>query len=306
MTDSSEGYLFDLESIPKTDIPQLKLKSADAPVWTENKAQLIQRYLRYFVFITHHGTYLDAFAAPQSPDHANVSCAAKLVLESEPKWFRNFALFDLDKSGVAYLAALAAQQNGGRKIAVVHGDSNVTVPEYLAQNPIADKEASFCLLDQRTFECDWSTVQTVATHKKGGNKIELFYFLAQGWLDRSIAALSDPNRDLGRWWGNDSWRALRELHGQERGVFLADRFKREFGYRYAYPFPIYEKEDGVGKVMFWMVHASDHPEAAKLMVRAYRNVVSPLEPMEQLQMEFCHSDLRTEPREQDEAKGTTA
>jgi len=38
--------------------------------------------------------------------------------------------------------------------------------------------------------------------------------------------------------------------------------------------------------MFWMVHASDHPEAPKLMSRAYRNIVAPLEPIEQLNMEF--------------------
>ena len=101
--------------------------------------------------------------------------------------------------------------------------------------------------------------------------------------------ISDPDGDLGKWWGNESWKKLRGLHGQERGLFLADRFRREFGYKYAYPFPIYEKEEGVGKVMFWMVHASDHPEAAKLMVRAYRNVVSPLEPIEQLQIEFGDS-----------------
>jgi hypothetical protein len=35
-----------------------------------------------------------------------------------------------------------------------------------------------------------------------------------------------------------------------------------------------------------MIHASDHPEAAKLMVRAYNKVVAPLEPMEQLEMEI--------------------
>ena len=286
MSDKPDEFLFDLESIPKTDI-QLKLKNADAPVWTENKAQLIQRYLRYFVFITHHGTYLDAFAAPQSPDHAHVSCAAKLVLESEPKWFRNFALFDKDIAGVKYLEELAAQENiGPRKVFVAQGDSNVKLPEYLGQNPIPDKEATFCLLDQRTFECDWQTVRSVATHKKGGNKIELFYFLAQGWLDRSIAALGNPDQRLGRWWGDETWKTLREIHGAERGIFLANRFKNEFGYKYAYPFPIYEREDGIGKVMFWMVHASDHPEASKLMVRAYRNVVSPLEPAEQLQWEL--------------------
>jgi three-Cys-motif partner protein len=142
---------------------------------------LIQRYLRYFVFITKHGTYLDAFSAPQSPDHADVSCAAKLVLESDPKWFRDFALFDKNKAGIAFLKKLAAANTvANRTITVTQGNSNVKLPAHLAKNPIPEKEATFCLLDQRTFECDWQTVVEVAKHKKTGNKIEIFYFLAQG------------------------------------------------------------------------------------------------------------------------------
>jgi hypothetical protein len=36
--------------------------------------------------------------------------------------------------------------------------------------------------------------------------------------------------------------------------------------------------------MYYMIHATDHPEAPKLMSRAYRNTVSPLEPIEQLDL----------------------
>ena len=175
-----QSHLFDPASIPIGE-KKLELKTAEAPVWTENKAQLIQRYLRYFVFITKHGTYLDAFAAPQSPDHADVSCAAKLVLESDPKWFRNFALFDVNKDGVAYLHTLEASNNvAKRTITVVQGNSNIELPAWLAKNPIPEKEATFCLLDQRTFECDWQTVVEVANHKKAGNKIEIFLFSSAG------------------------------------------------------------------------------------------------------------------------------
>ena len=61
------------------------------PVWTENKAKLIERYLYYFVLITKHGNYIDGFAGPQQPEHPEM-WAAKLVLESEPKWLRHFYL----------------------------------------------------------------------------------------------------------------------------------------------------------------------------------------------------------------------
>ncbi len=41
-----------------------KVLAPSNPVWTHNKARFIMRYLRYFVFITKHGTYIDGFAGP--------------------------------------------------------------------------------------------------------------------------------------------------------------------------------------------------------------------------------------------------
>lgn len=38
--------------------------------------------------------------------------------------------------------------------------------------------------------------------------------------------------------------------------------------------------------MFCMIHASDHKEASVLMVRAYRNILNVLEPLEDLQLEL--------------------
>src|ERR1700680_2418468 len=37
------------------------------PIWTENKARMIEIYLRLFVYITKHGAYIDGFAGPQQP-----------------------------------------------------------------------------------------------------------------------------------------------------------------------------------------------------------------------------------------------
>ena len=43
--------------------------------------------------------------------------------------------------------------------------------------------------------------------------------------------------------------------------------------------------------MYYMIHASDHPEAPILMSRAYNNAVAPKEPQEQLELEFNVSQL---------------
>jgi three-Cys-motif partner protein len=280
-SDLFENHVFSGQASSQT------FRQLEAPLWTENKARLISRYLRYFVFITQHGTYLDLFAGPQEPDHHD-SWAAKLVIESLPKRLRHFALFELDKKKIPALEALIAGQPARpkRDICLYQGDMNVNVVEHLTRFPIRAKEATFCLLDQHTFECDWSTVEFLARHKQGGHKIELFYFLAQGWIDRAVAGLKrEPETKLRKWWGNDDWKIFFKKPRQERGTILADRFKSELGYEYAYAFPIHEKAEG-GKVMFYMVHASDHPEAGKQMFRAYNNAIRPLESDEQLALEF--------------------
>lgn len=38
--------------------------------------------------------------------------------------------------------------------------------------------------------------------------------------------------------------------------------------------------------MYYMIHATDHPEAPRLMSRAYQRAVQPKEPAEQLSLEF--------------------
>jgi hypothetical protein len=64
--DPRQQFFFD--EPPQYLSDDLTFKPFDYPVWTRNKARLVQRYLRYFVFITRHGTYIDGFAGPQEPD----------------------------------------------------------------------------------------------------------------------------------------------------------------------------------------------------------------------------------------------
>ncbi len=85
-SDNIQDTLFDL---PPIETPEPKISRLRQPVWTENKAKFIERYLYYFVLITKHGTYIDGFAGPQRPGNPEM-WAAKLVLESEPKWLRHF------------------------------------------------------------------------------------------------------------------------------------------------------------------------------------------------------------------------
>jgi three-Cys-motif partner protein len=270
----SAPLLFTAAELPvvPTGAPEKNFHSLRHPLWTENKARLIREYLKLFTFITRHGTYIDGFAAPQESDHPEM-WSAKLVLENEPKWMRDFWLCDLSPDGVGRLLVLAAAHiTKERKVAVLAGDFNDTVDQVLASGRIKPKTATFALLDQRTFECSWATVQKLAAHK-AEMKIEQFYFFASGWVDRSIAAVSRPKTadKVGRWWGRADWRDLQGMDGVTRAKLVAARFKDELGYAYAHPYPIHSTRRG-NRIMYHMIHATDHPEAPPLMIRAYRRV----------------------------------
>ena len=269
----------------KLRLRQPRFRGIEKPVWTEHKAKLISQYLRYFVLVTKHGVYIDGFAGPQDRDRPDC-WAAKLVLENEPRWMRNFFLCDKNSTKAAYLKKLRDDQPEvkDRTIDVVHADFNSHVDTVLATDKINEKTATFCLLDQRTFECDWETVQKIAK-RKSNMKIEIFYFVPTGWLARSIEALSDPEPTMMRWWDRKDWEELRQMNNHDIAQQFCQRFKRELSYEYAHPWPIFEHQDSQ-RIMYYMVHATDHYHAPELMNRAYRCATNRDEPSEQFDLEL--------------------
>lgn len=282
--------LFDPSEFPPPSPAQPGVKALPYPLWTEHKATLIFRYLRYFVYITKHGTYIDGFAGQQNEQHEGM-WAAKLVIESEPRRLRHFHLVEIEKKKIPELEALksasdAAPNRPKRTVDVYHGDFNVQIDLILSANTIKPKEATFCLLDQRTFECHWTSLEKIARYKPvGEHKIELFYFLSIGWLDRSFAGTTKNHHVIERWWGRDDWRVLVDMSNQQRAEIFVKRIREELGYASVFPWPIYESRDS-RRLMYFMIHATDHPEAPKLMRRAYLRAVDPLEPAAQLQLEW--------------------
>jgi len=271
-----EPLLFPVPARPDAEI---RVAPIDRPLWTGSKARLIQRYIRLFIMITHHGNYIDGFAGPQSVENRDDMWSAKLVLELEPKWLRRFYLCDVSRDQYRFLQDLK-KAHVDRNITIKRADCNVWLPEIVKE--IKPKEATFCLLDQRMFECHWSTVQSIARHKKAENKIEIFYFVPTGWWRRSVTALGDE-RVLKQWWGRSDLDAVRKLSAHGLKMAFVDRFK-ELGYKSVMPWPIYGKD---GTVMYYMVHATDHPEAPGLMRRAYKNAVTPLDPPEQFGLKYA-------------------
>lgn len=288
LNDNLTAWLF--EGLPQTiEEPETLVRALPHPVWTREKARLIERYLYFFVHVTHHGTYIDGFAGPQEQDRPEM-WSAKLVIESRPRWLRDFYLCELDEEKIGALRAMVAEQpprdtkrkEPKRHVHVMHGDFNKMVDEILADGRITEKTATFALLDQRTRECRWETVKKLAAHKQKGHKIELFYFLPMRWFHRANASLREPEEELAAWWGRDDWPKLLDMRQDEIRDALRERMMGELGYKSAKPWPIYQREDG-GPVMYYMMHATDHPEAPKLMWRAYDQANFPM-PHEQMSL----------------------
>jgi three-Cys-motif partner protein len=241
--------------------------------------------------ITKHGTYIDACAGPQQPENPEM-WAARLVIESQPRWFRKFFLFDSDPEKIELLEKLRDSQpprdinkrEPDRLIHVELGDCNVLIPKLLSSGKIRHKEATFCLLDQRTFECEWATLEALSKYKANGRKIELFYFLAHAWLGRAMANQKD-NSVLEKWWGSPDYVVLKDIPPGNRVLLFIERFRQELGYWSVRPWPIYDSING-GRIMYYMIHATDHPAAPLLMQRAYSKAVEPPETIADLQLEF--------------------
>jgi three-Cys-motif partner protein len=236
-----------LFALPTPD-PIMKMKPMGLPVWTASKGRLIQRYLELFVRITKHGTYIDGFAGPQRPTVDEY--AAKLVVQTDPTKFyrsgeparlRHFHLFDVGRQQIEALRRLR-DEHPDRDVNVYYDDFNRKVNAILCPEVLKPTEATFCLLDQRTFECEWETVRRLADYKReAGYKIELFYFLANFWFERSIAGLragSNLEEVCRAWWGRDDWTAVISQPRRERQEELRKRFQAELGYRFSNSLPI--------------------------------------------------------------------
>ncbi len=56
------------------------------------------------------------------------------------------------------------------------------------------------------------------------------------------------------------------------GLPVCDRFAAELGYEHVTPWPVFKDERGRRK-MFYLIHASDHADAPRLMKRAYSRIL---------------------------------
>jgi hypothetical protein len=102
----------------------------------------------------------------------------------------------------------------------------------------------------------------------------LLYFLGVGWLHRAFSGLRNEEIPL-KWWGRPDWRDLLDMNCWSIAETVRRRFNDELGYKFSAAYPIFDREEG-NKIMYYMIHASDHEDAPALMVRAHSKAVRSL------------------------------
>ena len=75
-----------------------------------------------------------------------------------------------------------------------------------------------------------------------------------------------------KWWGRSDWQGLKGMQAADIAELVRKRFAKELGYKSAAAYPIFDRAKG-NRVMYYMIHASDHEEAPALMVRAHHKAV---------------------------------
>ena len=269
---STEDDLFGpVPPAPKPDKKPAAPVQLSGRLWTGQKSRLIAEYLHRFLHVTKSGTYLDLFAGPQNEAY-DEDWSIKRVIErrDEGPNIRYFAACDNSAQQIERLEQLRATYvNRPFTFNIYHGDANKQITKMLQEAPT--NLPTFCLIDQRTFECDWATVKSIAEYKAGDKfKIEIFYFLAEAWLDRAWKSRSDDER-LTSWWGSNDFLKFFQQRNVYRAHELKQRLIDEFQYKYVEPWSIHKQGDR-GRTMYYMIHASDHHRATRLMSEAYNEV----------------------------------
>jgi len=80
---------------------------------TAKKHEILRRYFEAWLPILANSNgrvvYIDGFAGPQWPGKPSM-WAARLVLQSKPKWLRHFYLYETNKKKVKLLRTLCANK----------------------------------------------------------------------------------------------------------------------------------------------------------------------------------------------------
>lgn len=261
--------------------------------WTMRKLEVLSAYLRMYRRVAGGGTYLDAFAGSGHATIKGQRTEGSALRAAESGAFRDLFLIEMDPSTHLQLGQAISKLDDAHQ-AKIHlqppGDCNMVIRRLLQEEAIDRDRPCFALLDPDSTELDWSTVEQLARYKPyippapesrtpAGCKVEMWILVS---THHALVRLMPADRTKHRapphahvldrvmggreaWWDlwADGW------GGPDRmAIRYAERLQKVLGYKSAHAQKVHDPD--TNRPQYYMVHASDHPNAHSLMRSAKR------------------------------------
>jgi three-Cys-motif partner protein len=266
-------------------------------VWSELKLEILKRYLTRFTTAAKRSpacVYIDAFAGTGTgvsrTTEEPFDGSPRIALQTQPPFTHLF--FCEMHTPAAYLQrALANDFPDDRRYRVTAGDCNGTIPQVLqhlrAQN--LGWAPTFAFVDPDGMEVDFNTLRSLAEHKRGYRKgssrpefkVELWLLFPSPAIERVVSKERRDNITVAesratRLFGSTEWAVVHDLRttraleaSQARTSYvelMRWRLETVLGYRWAHAL---EMQDLVGRPVYHMILATDHPAGTEIMSHLY-------------------------------------
>ena len=246
-----------------------RLEKSGPALWTAEKSALIDEYIHLFLVVTKHGVYVDLFAGPQRVEDTE-SWSVRRVLErrtvGNPS-IRHFAVCDKDPGQAQRLRELGSRHPSFRVYPRRRERGNPHNPR-----GSRDRDEYGVLLSDRP-----AHLRVPLGHRENGRAAQIggpqnrAVLLPRARLARSRPEQGEPGEAPGPGGAMETTVSSSAFDRIERANALCRRFRDELKYEHAMPFAIQERGAN-SRIMYYMIHASDHRRAAELMSQAYRTV----------------------------------
>ncbi|MEX2539989.1 MAG: three-Cys-motif partner protein TcmP [Actinomycetota bacterium] len=275
--------IFNLDERP----PEDGLPDRDAGSWAAVKLGIIRCYLEAFVVASTtapHRQYAEGFSGPGinliRESGTRLWGSPMISLSVEPV-FDRCLFMDTGQSNVEALASRTEQFRD--RAHVRQGDCNKDIVTEM-QSRFDKTSPTLCLLDPEGAELAWQTVESIAAYKTSKWKAEQLILLA---TDTGFTRLLFLHAPLERWaeervtalFGNERWRQTFER--RRAGAITADEARTEYvqlyteglrnlGYANVLERPVQAAPGG--RILYFLVFATDHDAGARIMDHCFDNV----------------------------------
>lgn len=251
--------------------------------WTRAKLQILDGYLRAFAKASQQSperVYLDAFAGEgigvDRLTGEEFPGSARIALEIANPPFTRLRYFELAERAQS-LEEKLREDYPERDIRVYSGDCNQTIPQALSELAHVRRAPAFAFLDPDGMQLNWGTLETLASHRPGQYKVELWMLFPIMGLFRTLGDPTEADvQRATRLFGSDEWQLILDARRESRlnaptartayVNLMRWRLESVLGYAQTHPLEIVNMQGGP---LYDMIFATDHPAGTRIMTSIY-------------------------------------